>query len=140
MAPTARATALRQTAVLAERQHVVDEVVAPRDVVEHRGDVGGLLVEVGAGGRHACAPIERVADRFERGPGCGVALRSVNAGLEQRLRPDAEAAGNLVFATEIGAEHRRVVGVDRAADAGVDQGLASGCSSRSMPPTSGAQV
>ena len=35
--------------VLAQRQHVVGDVVALRDGVEHPTDVGGLLVELGAG-------------------------------------------------------------------------------------------
>ena len=42
-------TALRQRTVLAERQHVVGDVVALGDVVEHPPDVGRLLVELCAG-------------------------------------------------------------------------------------------
>ena len=46
---TASTTTRAPATVLAQRQHVVGEVVAARHVVEHRGDVGGLLVEVGTG-------------------------------------------------------------------------------------------
>ena len=56
-------------AVLAEREHGVGEVVAGRHLVEHRGDLGGVLVEAGAGhatsvpgpGRLAAAPADRGA-------------------------------------------------------------------------------
>ncbi len=46
---TASTTTRAPAAVLAQRQHVVGEVVAPRDRVEHRGHLGGLLVELGTG-------------------------------------------------------------------------------------------
>ena len=54
--------------VLAQREHVVGDVVAPGDGVEHPTYVGGLLVELGAG--HAQRPMSaRVVQPNRRSPG-----------------------------------------------------------------------
>ena len=50
-----------------------------------------------------------------------VAERAGDAGLVRGARGEAEGRGRLVVAGEVGVEHRRVVGRDRAADAGGDE-------------------
>src|SRR5947209_424777 len=47
-----------------------------------------------------------------------VAQRACDAGLEGGARRETERGGRLVVARQVGVEHRRVVGRDRAADAG----------------------
>src|SRR5579864_62487 len=70
----------------------------------------------------------RVPGPVERGPDLpqallrrGVAERSGDARVIERARIEAERGRGLVVAGEVGVEHRRVVGRDRAEDAGGDE-------------------
>src|SRR5689334_16588897 len=67
------------------------------------------------------APVEGLADPPQPRPRLLVAERSLDARLVERARVEAERGGGLVVAAEVGVEHRRVVGRDRAADAGGDE-------------------
>src|SRR4051812_23876953 len=66
-------------------------------------------------------PVVGLADPAEPVLRLGVAESAVEPGLVERARVEAEAGGRLVVAGEVGVEHRRVVGRDRAADAGGDE-------------------
>src|SRR5437762_13970814 len=66
-------------------------------------------------------PVVRLADLPQPGPRFLVAEGSLDPGVEERARIEPERRGRLVVAGEVGIEHRRVVGGDRAADAGGDE-------------------
>src|SRR4051812_46579297 len=67
------------------------------------------------------APVVRLADLTHPRLRLLVAQCAQDAGLVEVARIEAEAGGRLVVAREVGVEHRRVVGRDRAAEAGCDE-------------------
>src|SRR6266536_880122 len=77
--------------------------------------IGGNLTT----GTHG--PVVRLSDPCEAGPRFLVAESPGDAHLVERARIEAEGGRRLVVAREVGVEHRRVVGGDRAAHAGGDE-------------------
>src|SRR3954464_13690083 len=66
-------------------------------------------------------PVELPPDRLEPLARARVAERALDAGLVERARGDSQGGGYLVVAPEVGVEHRRVVGRDRAERSGGDE-------------------
>ena len=112
--------------VLPEREHVVGHVVLLGDGVEHRRDVDGLLVELGAG--HAAHPSTRRGCRLESRryavgrPWLAALVPAVAAGLLARGRccgsrsiaGDVHASRPRSAVTRVGAHARRAHGAPRA--------------------------
>src|SRR5438094_531072 len=66
-------------------------------------------------------PGETAVEALEAGPGAAVAERCGERGPVQGARAESERFGRRVLAGEVGVEHDRVVGRDRATDARLDQ-------------------
>src|SRR5437667_282226 len=66
----------------------------------------------------AAVPVVRLAEAGQLGAGVLAAEGSGHARVVERPRLEAERDGGLVVAGEVGLEHCRVVGRDRAANAG----------------------
>src|SRR6266404_2476511 len=69
----------------------------------------------------AAHPVVGCPDFGESGPGRLVAESAVDARLVEGARVEPERGRGLVVALEVGVEHRRIVGRDRAAHAGRDE-------------------
>src|SRR5437763_705068 len=71
----------------------------------------GTLTPAGA------LPVGALSERPQPAPRRLVAQRAGHPGVVERPRLEAQRARRLVLAREVGLEHRRVVGRDRAGDA-----------------------
>src|SRR5260370_41672934 len=69
----------------------------------------------------AALPVVGCPDFGQFGPGRLVAEGAVDAGLVEGARVEPERGRGLVVALEVGVEHRRIVGRDRAAHPGCDE-------------------
>src|SRR5438093_12382965 len=89
----------------------------PASRTSWRDPTGPASLAMAIGGTLATDPAVGVADPPQTLARLVVAQRAGEAGLVRGLRGDAERGGRLVVARQVGVEHRRVVGRDRAADA-----------------------
>src|ERR1700758_1401173 len=82
---------------------------------------GPASLAIAIGGTLAAMPVVGVADLTQVSARLVVAERSCEPRLVGGSGRDAERGGGLVVACQVGVEHRRVVGRDRAGDAGGDE-------------------
>src|SRR3954465_3795240 len=93
----------------------------PASRTSWRDPTGPASLAIAIGRTLTIAPVVGVGDLSQVGAGRVVAERADEAGLVGGARRMAELRGGLVVACQIGLEHRRVVGRDRAADTGRDE-------------------
>src|SRR4051794_11077421 len=82
---------------------------------------GPASLAIAIGGTLAIVPVVGLADLSETRPRLGVAEGSREPRSVCGPGRDSERGGRLVVARQVGLEHRRVVGRDRAADARGDE-------------------